>query len=712
MESNLHLLASKLGIAKSFSDAGMKKRDYIVSDDILRFFCGCLGYEAKDEAEALKSIKKFEDKKVKTVLENIVITKVSKLEFCANLTSVEDVDIVINTEKNEKQNLDFDFECDENAKTIGRNTYRQVRFFIKNKLEIGYYNLELKVGKNVYKSVLAVVPEKCYTNNEIENSKLWGYSLQLYSLRSKRNWGVGDFTDLKNFAVMCKKVGADIIGLNPLNVLFHDFPENASPYSSISRMFLNPIYIDVENVVGFDEKLKEKYTKEIEDAKSGDIIDYTKVYNLKAKVLDKLFKGINQYPKYVKAFDEFKKQKGWSLDTLATFQALYSTLSKTVWGGWCAWEKDLQNPNSYKVAQFKKSHAELIEFFKFLQFETDRQFKEVAEEINTLGLKVGLYRDLPVGVCKDSAELWSDRYVFVDKAGAGAPPDAFFTTGQKWCLGAFNPFELKARAYQPFINILRANMAYSGALRIDHVMGLMRLFMIPDNKDEGTYIYYNFDDMLGLLALESHLHKCAVVGESIGNVPGGFLDKLNEYNIYSISVLWAERWDAGYGNFKMSKDYPVNSFVSVGTHDMPPLKMWWFGYDIELMRKLNLTTDADKFEAYKRREQDRFMLLDALDFNGVWPEDNLRKANYLYGEGYPEGIVEATHKLVAQSPSKVVLVQLEDIMGVDRLQNLPGTDREQYPNWRSRLPINLEDLESLSDYVRNVNAISQARKTK
>ena len=707
MENKLYELADKLGVARGFSDSGLCKKDYVVSDDVLRFFCTQLGYDAKDDEKIEKSIKKFEESQYKTTIENIVILRHCNPCFCANLITTDDLSLTLEKD-GETVELSFDFEvCQENI--VGRHTYKKVCFRIHNLPEIGYYDLTLKEGKNSYRSVMAVVPEKCYTTDEIESAKLWGYSLQLYALRSKHNWGVGDFTDLKQFAKMCKNAGADVIGLNPLNVLFHDFPENASPYSSISRLFLNPIYIDVENVVGFDAKLKEKYVAEIEDAKAGDTIDYTKVYNLKAKVLAELFEQINKHKNYVKEFEEFKKEKGWNLDTLATFQALYSEQTKTVWGGWCAWDKDLQNPNSVKVNEFKKSHTKEIEFFKFMQFEADRQLKEVYAEVKNLGLKVGLYRDLPVGVCKDSAELWSDRYIFVDKAGAGAPPDAFFPTGQKWCLGAFNPFELKKRAYEPYVKILRANMAYAGALRIDHVMGLMRLFMIPDNKDEGTYVYYNFDDMLGLLALESHLHKCAIVGESIGNVPDGFLEKLREYNLYAISVIWAERWNEGNGDFKMSEDYPQNAFVSVGTHDMSPLKMWWFGYDIELMRKLNLSTDEDRKNAYMRRERDRFMLLDALDFNRVWPEDNLRKSNYLYGEGYPEGIVEAVHKLVAKAKSKVVMIQLEDIMGVDKLQNLPGTDREQYPNWRLRLPVNLEDLENMSDYERNIRAIKSVR---
>ncbi len=708
MSDNLNLLADKLGIARHFSDAGMHKCEYDVSDDILKFFCKEYGYKADTDEDVEQSLCRFDNASWKKTLPVIIILRQTDMSFYAVLTATQlsqKITLSIQT----GQELNFDATESAEQKEFNGKEYRKVKITLRDCLPYGYYNLQMKYRGGIAKAVLAVVPDKCYTTDAIESGKLWGYSLQLYALKNKHNWGVGDFGDLKTFVDMCAKSGADVIGLNPLNVLFHDYPENASPYSSVSRLFLNPIYIDVTAVPEFEKCDNDLLRAEIAKVKNTDLIDYTAVYNLKIKVLKNLFAILKQNAAFARQFADFKQEKATELDLFATFQALYSEQSKTVWGGWQAWSKELQNPASLAVAKFKAVHQEQIEFFKFLQFEADRQLKAVYDEVKKCGLKIGLYRDLPVGVCKDSAELWADKYVFMEKSGAGAPPDAFFTLGQKWCLGAFNPYELKNRAYEPYLKILRANMAYAGALRIDHVMGLMRLFMIPDDKQNGTYIYYNFDDMLGLLALESHLHKCAVVGESIGNVPDGFLDKLRAHNIYSISVLWSERWNGGYGDFKMSSDYPANVFVSVGTHDMQPLKMWWFGYDIELKRKLNMIDDNERIASYKLREGDRYKLLAALDFNQVWPQDKLRKADYLYGEGYPEGIEEAVHKLLAKTPCKVVMLQLEDVFEVAELQNLPGTDRETYPNWRHRLPINLEDMESSEAYWRNINAVKSAR---
>lgn len=719
MDENLCLLANKLGIARYFSDNGLCKHTYEVREDVIKFFCTQYGFNVRTKEDVLVSLQRAESAVWKKTFESIVVVRADDLTFTAVLDKkliYEPITLrvfprYVQNKNEPAREPAFKMKIEGEKKLAGGKEKAMVRFILQDKLAYGYYDMVLECGEEKHLTILAVAPEKCYTTQDVENAKLWGYSLQLYSLKSRRNWGVGDFTDLADFAALCAKSGADVIGLNPLNVLNHDSPEDASPYSSVSRLFLNPIYIDVENVPGFDAVKNNALRQEINEVKQGALIDYTKVYCLKIKMLQKLFARMQKYGTYYEDFQRFKQGKGRDLELLATYQAIRH-IQATEYGireGWHAWEKNLQTPETLKVAIFREQHQDLIEFFKFLQFEADRQLKNVHDKIKSLGLKIGLYRDLPVGVSKDSAELWADRYVFMKNSGAGAPPDAFFTQGQKWCLGAFDPYELKNRAYEPYLKILRANMAYAGALRMDHVMSLMRLFMIPDDQQEGTYISYNFDDMLNLLALESHLNKCIIVGESIGIVPEGFLDKISVRNIYSISVLWTERWNGGCGDFKMPKDYPDKAFISVGTHDMAPLKMWWFGYDIELKYSLKMMTDEEKLAAYKVREKDRYMLLAALDYNQVWPLDRPRQGNYLYGEGYPEGIEEAVHKLMAKAPSKVVMLQLEDVFHVDEMQNLPGTDRDVYPNWRHRLPVDLEDYSESEAFLRNMHAVKSER---
>lgn len=715
MVHDLQGIAKRLGIATKFVDAGMIRREYEVSDETLRFFINSFGYDASNDEAIANSLHRLENARWHQALENIYIVEAGNVSFDVVVPASwagEYFDLEI-FRQNDAERVDVSYEVvnEEQSAFVDGQELLRLQINIKTTLNIGYYDVRLNVKNKHYKTLLAVAPKRCYEAPAMAH-KLWGFSIQLYSVKSDRNWGVGDFTDLCSLAKICARSGAQVIGLNPLNVLMHNFPENASPYSSISRLFLNPIYIDVEEVPEFT--LEDKYEVEgrLEELRSSELIQYSEVYPLKIKMLERCYNrflnGGNK--ERLAAYKQFCKEQGKDLEKLAAFQTLYEDENIQSWGGWRAWPEEYRHPDSPAVKAYVKEHKLRVDFFKFLQFEADRQFNKAQGLVKELGLGVGFYRDLAVGVGKDSAELWSQPELFFADAGAGAPPDAFFPAGQKWCLGAFNPFKLKENRYEAFIKILRANMKNAGALRIDHVMSLMRLYLIPDEGEQGTYVFYNFADMLNLVALESHLNRCAVVGESIGNVPEGFLEILAERNIHPLSVLWSERYDAGWGDFAPPSAYPKAAFASVGTHDMAPLRMWWFGYDIELSYLLGLIPDEQgRSNAYHKRELDRWKLLSALDDNGVWPEDNQRKSNYIYGEGYPEGIEEAVNRFMSRCASQVFLAQPEDILHVEKMQNLPGTDRDKHPNWRRKLPVSLERLETDIAYVRNIAAIKRER---
>ncbi len=715
MSGDIHGLATKLGLATKFYDAGLCRREYEISDETLKFFIKTLGYRADTEEQIARSFQQLEDKRWKLGLDNIYVVEEHNVECSVViLSSAENDDkelTLIERQTGNTVNVSYEIINNNEVAQVDGKEHLRLKIKINNNLALGYYDLSFRVKNKTYKSVLAVCPARCYEAPAMDK-KLWGFAIQLYSVKSERNWGIGDFSDLKNLVKICGRAGASVIGLNPLNVLMHNFPEEASPYCSISRLFLNPVYIDVEAVPEFTAQDKGEIENEINELRQADLIQYSRVYPLKMKMLercyDRFVEGTDK--KRQAAFKAFCKEQGADLDKLAIFETLYEDMSKTVWGGWRAWPEEYRHPASPAIKTYAKEHKSRIDFFKFLQFEADRQFSQAQDMVKENGLGIGFYRDLAVGVGKDSAELWSNPELFVPEVGAGAPPDAFFPGGQRWCLGAFSPEALKENCYEAFIKILRANMKNAGALRIDHVMSLMRLYLIPDCGEQGTYLYYKFSDMLNIVALESHLNQCVIVGESIGNVPEGFLETLQAKNIHSLSVLWSERYDAGWGDFAAPSCYPSAAFASVGTHDMAPLRMWWFGYDIELSRSLGLIADDHcKGEAYHKREIDRCKLLFALDSNCVWPEDNLRHADCLYGEKYPEGIEEAVLRFMSRCASQVFLAQLEDILHVEKLQNLPGTDRDKHPNWRRKLPVTLECLESDIAYVRNIAAIKRER---
>lgn len=711
MSELLHKLADKLGICTRFTFGCGSVKTSEVSDEQLRFFIENFGYSAGNDEEIQKSLKRIEKKRWQQALEAIYVTVQGDVAFDVVLTAEEakgKISVSYAKEGEKKFSPLKVVFSEEEGKKDGRQVYVRLRGVVENGLEPNYYDVKVKTDRGEYKTVLAVAPEQCYALDKKGKEKLFGFAIQLYSLKSRRNWGVGDFTDLENMVDILADSGGDVIGLNPLNVLQHDYPETASPYASISRLFLNPIYIDVEKVPFYDPR--DKNDDAILRAKEKENIDYTTVYNAKIMALRNIFARVwaNQDAEYAKEFAAFKASDTGELQRLAIFQTICEERAKM--GGIApkSWEEALSSALSSGVEKFVAEHLYEVEFFKFLQFEADRQLRLVEKKIKERHLVIGLYRDLPVGVSKSSAEVWGDKYLYVQGSGAGAPPDNYFPTGQKWGLGAFNPFELKERCYKPFIRILRANMRYAGAVRIDHVMGLSRLYIIPDKGNEGTYICYNEKDMLNILALESYLNKCVVVGECIGNVADGFREKLISRNIYSLGVLWVERKDDN-GTLKAPHEYDTKYFASVGTHDMPPLKAWWFGSEIGIMRELQLFTEEEMRSSYGWREHERRLLLGALDSEQVWPEDRYRHADYLYGEGYPEGIEEAVHAYMAKTNSEVFMLQPEDIFQSMKIQNLPGTDIDKYPNWRSKLPVDIEDMTSTEAYHRHINAVKKWR---
>lgn len=711
MSELLQQLAESLNISTQYSYfANGKKVDCHASDKLLTFLIEDMGYAAKTKQDIEKSLERIAKRRWQQALEAVYVNQVDCLVFDVVLKKNEADNIKVSLGREGQsgfKSVKVQWKSLEEKKE-GKNIYVKLQGKIIDKIAPQYYILKIETSQNNYQAQFIVTPKQCYSLDKKGKKKLFGFAVQLYSLKSKRNWGVGDFSDLSAMVDIAAQNGADVIGLNPLNVLLNDYPEAASPYASISRLFLNPIYIDVEKIPLFEKKDKDE--KAVAEAKKSENIDYTKVYQTKIKALRSIFERLlkDKGSKYAVSFEKFKSDEGKELNKLAVFQAICHERFKEGGKLKAKDEADLAQAMSKGVEKFALQHQKEINFFKFLQFEADRQLQLVFEKIKKKGLSIGLYRDMPVGVSKDSAEVWGDKYLYVQKSGAGVPPDSYFPTGQKWGLGAFHPAELKERAYKPFINILRACMRYAGAVRIDHIMGLSRLFIIPDDGVEGTYIRYNAQDMMNILALESYLNKCVVVGECIGNVEAGYTESLLKKGIYLLGVLWSERKDEN-GTMKTPDEYEEKYFASVGTHDMPPLKAWWFGREIAAMQRLGLYSDEDTVRAYHWREHERRLLLQALDREGVWPEDNLRHGDYLYGESFPEGMDEAVHAYMAKSKSEVLLLMPEDIFQSEKIQNLPGTDVDKFPNWRAKQVVDIEDIAKDEAFHRHIAVVKKYR---
>jgi (1->4)-alpha-D-glucan 1-alpha-D-glucosylmutase len=581
---------------------------------------------------------------------------------------------------------------------------------------MGYHRLRLLTedGNEAASLAYMVVPERCHLPTAIESGRrLWGLTVQLYGVRSLRNWGIGDFTDLAGLIDFTAAAGGDIVGVNPLHALFPDNPAHISPYSPSQRSGFNVLYLDVEAVPEFAvcEPAQRRvasadFQARLAELRDTPLVDYPGVAAVKLDILRLLFAHFRAAggPR-VAAFADWRQAQGDALERLALYEALqahWRTADPTVWG-WPVWPQEYRSPTSPAVAEFAVSHAEAIDWHAWLQWQADLQLAEVSARARQHGLAAGLYQDLAVGANPGGAEVWRWQEVFMTGTGvsnatgaspagahAGAPPDEINLMGQDWGLPPFVPSRLREAAYQPFIDILRANMKHAGALRIDHVMGLMRVFCVPAGipASEGAYVYYPFEDLLGIVALESRRNQCLVIGEDLGTVPEGFRPRLAECGVLSYHPMIFERYEDG--NFRLPAEVPPQALVAVSTHDLPTLRGFWRGEDIVARTELHLfPNDELRNRFITERDWDRGRLLWALERENLLPKGVSKDLNAM--PDLTDDTIVAIHAFLARTPSMVLVVQPEDMFGVLEQPNLPGTLEHQHPNWQRRLPVALED---------------------
>ena len=567
---------------------------------------------------------------------------------------------------------------------------------------------------------LIITPSRCYLPAALDGSgRTWGAAAQLYSVRSARNWGIGDYTDLAVLVDQWARRGAGVMGVNPLHALYPHNPAHASPYSPSSRRFLNVLYIDVEATEDFSECEEARaqvhaadFQARLAAARASELVDYPAVAALKLPVLQRIYRHFREHhlrgeSARARAFRAFQAAGGAALRQHALFDALQQRFHEAdagVWG-FPVWPEAYRDPRSAEVARYAETHVERVEFHEYLQWLADRQLGHAAEQARAIGMEVGLYADLAVSIDSAGAEAWSNQDCYVLGATLGAPPDEINLNGQNWGLPPLHPERLRDAAYLPFIELLRANMRHAGALRIDHVMGLARLFWIPRGRDgaDGAYVAYPFDDLLGVVALESHRNRCLVIGEDLGTVPDEVRAGLARTGVLSYRLLFFER--AASGNFQAPADYPVDALVAASTHDLPTLAGYWEGYDLQLRQALALYPSEDVREAQiVGRAQDRARLVLALEHERLLPEGLSAATPTPLGAD----ALRAIQVYLARSPARVLIVQLEDVLGVREQTNLPGTTDEHH-NWRRKLPLDLERLPDDPRFVALAAAVAAER---
>jgi 4-alpha-glucanotransferase len=518
-------------------------------------------------------------------------------------------------------------------------------------LPLGYHELRLLDGGGAER--LVVAPPRCHLPEEL---RTWGWAAQLYALRSRDSWGIGDLGDLRRLAFWsASELGAGAVLLNPLHAPLPLVPQEPSPYFPSSRRYRNPLYLRVEEVpgawqAGLDVERLALRGRALASERQ---IDRDAVFRLKMTALEALWtRGAGE----ASDLTRYRDREGRGLEEFATFCAL----AEHHGSGWRRWPAEHRHPASPGVARFAAEHARRLAFHTWLQWQLD-------EQLARAGRALRLITDLAIGFDGEGADAWAWQDVLAQDVTVGAPPDDFAIEGQDWGLPPFVPHRLQAASYGPFIETVRAGLRHAGGMRVDHVMGLFRLFWVPAGATakDGAYVRYPADDLLAILALESERAGAIVIGEDLGTVAPGVRERLLAERILSTRVLWFEPGPPA--------TYPPLSLAAVTTHDLPTVRGLWTGSDLREQQAVGLPPNVSGTEALR---------------------SHVRELTGLPGDAPPEAVTLALHRQLATAPSVLIAATLEDALGVAERPNLPGTSGDRRANWSLFLPEALEAIEA------------------
>jgi 4-alpha-glucanotransferase len=579
------------------------------------------------------------------------------------------------------------------------------RLRLPDDLPLGYHELTLQIaGETSRPSRLMVCPERAYEPAWLASGSNAGLAISLYGLRSRRNWGCGDTTDLCALIDWAaERTGTSFIALNPLHSIVNRQPYNTSPYLPNSIFYRNPIYLDVEAIPDFRSSARAldlfqsaAVQKEIAALRDAELVEYERVYALKLRFLKLLFRAFldNEWRKDTARGAELKKyieREGELLDRFAVHSALDQAIHKEcpdVWN-WRSWPEQYQDPESAATREFARKHWRSVLFHKYMQWQLDLQLAAAQSHALEHGLSIGLYHDLALATDRFGSDLWAHREFFVSGCRVGAPPDGFSPKGQDWGFPPPDSERHDQDGYRLFAESIRKNCRHGGALRIDHVMRFFRLYWIPDGMEAsgGTYVRDRFQALLSILALESVRNQVVVIGEDLGTVPDEARRVLHQFGILSYRLLYFEQDN---GRFRRPQEYPRDALVSATTHDLPTLAGFWLGRDIDARRDAGLLPDERAYQSMRAgRAHEKQKLLDLLWELKLLPDWFARDASQV-----PELAGELHNAIVgflASTPSKLMVLNQEDLLKQAEQQNLPGST-DEYPNWRRKMKCTVEEL--------------------
>jgi 4-alpha-glucanotransferase len=692
---SLHELAHRVGILDEYFDVAGRR--CFTSDDTRRAILHALKIDAStDEAarDALERVRQQESAELIAPVRVLEVGQSSRVEVRAP------------GDRDTTGPWRLEVETENGERFVAEGPWRGGGPFelpLPAELPLGYHHLHLTLAAGSQEwndeQTLIIVPPRCVAPAELlDDTPAFGVIANLYTMRSRSNWGIGDFSDLASLSAWTATVGGDFVGTNPLHALVNRGGD-ISPYSPVSRLFRNIAYIDPASVPELtdtpevrDRLASPEVKAELESLREAPAVRYEQVMAVKGMALDALHRvflerandsGIARTREYERYVADHEPR----LTRFATWMAIAE--HERSWD-WRSWRSELRDPESAAVAELAFTCAHRVDFHRWAQFEADRQLAAAAARARASGMRVGLYHDLAIGSAPGGADAWGFGDLLVAGVSAGAPPDPYSAAGQNWGLPPMNPSALRRDRYRFFIDLIRAGFRHAGALRIDHVMGLFRLFWIPDGMTgaHGAYVTYPADDLLGILALESVRHRALVVGEDLGTVPDYVRPALAKWGVLSSKVLYFEReW---HGGFRSADQYPPLSLATANTHDMPTLAGFWAARDVALRREVGqLVSDDDEARALDERDRDRGHLLRLLEAEQILPQGSVPQSS--------AELRAAVHGFLWSTPAQLVGLSLDDLAGEVEPVNIPGVGPDRFASWTRKMRADLETITTSED---------------
>ncbi len=678
-------LARAFGVATEYWD--WQGNHVIVGAPTISAVLQALGLDVSDDAAVTRSLAVVADRVWRRTLPPIVVCREKWPAWVPlHLPHGESADVWVVLEdgsRREVRQVDHYVE----PRTIDGQPTGEATFEVPGDLPLGWHTINARIGDDDFSTPLVVSPSVLVLPPALQQRRVWGLMSQIYSVRSHQSWGLGDLADLAELAAWAATdLGADFVLVNPLHAAEPVAPMEPSPYLPTSRRFVNPIYIRIEDIpeIGYlsaaERQLIEWHADDARILNEADSIDRDAVWGAKVAALRTVFHQPRS-GRRARAFTAFCEREGQGLLDFATWSALAEKYGLPS-GQWPA---ELQDPRSPAVDAMRDQIGDLVEFYRWLQWIVDEQLANAQRHILESGMSVGVVHDLAVGVHPEGADAWGLGDALARNVTVGAPPDQYNQLGQDWSQPPWRPDRLEELGYAPYRDMLRTVLRHAGGIRIDHVIGLFRLWWIPQGRpaDEGTYVRYDHEALIGILSLEAYRAGALVVGEDLGVVEPWVRDYLRERGILGTSVLWFER-DA-QGKPLPAEAYRELCLATVTTHDLPPTAGYLGGAHIDLRDHLGLLTRPVEQE----RAIEEAACQEVLDM--------LIERGLLRPDAPLSDVVEALHRFLSWTPAKLIGVAVADLSGDHRIMNQPGTD-EEYPNWRLPLagpdgkPVSLEDL--------------------